>query len=107
MEGNWDKTGATEHSKNCHGRFNWLHPTTLHQESKYYPRKVAESLEIQCMKTGPGEVNGMNRDGGLKLTSQTWRGFFHDWRKQQPNLTRWKNHWQKSRNEDDANKRSN
>ena len=57
------------------------------------------------MKTGPGEVNGMNRDGGLRLTSQTWRGFFHDWRRQQPNLKRWRNHWEKSRNERDANQR--
>ena len=105
MEVRWNKTGATEHSKNCHGRFNWMHPTTLHQESKYYPRKIAESLEIQCMKTGPGKVNGMNRDGGLRLTSQTWRGFFHDWRRQQPKLKRWRNHWEKSRNEGDANQR--
>ena len=28
-----------------------------------------------------------------QLTSQTWRSFFNDWRKQQPNVKRWKNCW--------------
>ena len=82
MEGRWDKAGAKEHSKNCYGIFNWLHPTTLHQENRYYARKIAESLETECMKTDPGEVNDTNRDGGLPSTSQTWGDFLHDWRKQ-------------------------
>ena len=46
FDGNWQKSGVTEHSRTCHGRFNWLRPTTLQRESQYYPRKVAEALEI-------------------------------------------------------------
>ena len=29
MAGKWEASGATEHSKICHGQFNWLHPKTL------------------------------------------------------------------------------
>ena len=29
MTGKREALGATEHSKDCHGRFNWLHPKTL------------------------------------------------------------------------------
>ena len=27
--GKWVASGATEHSRDCHGQFNWLHPKTL------------------------------------------------------------------------------
>ena len=29
MAGKWETSGATEHSKECHGRFNWLHQKHL------------------------------------------------------------------------------
>ena len=93
FDGHWHKSGVTEHSKICHGRFNWLQPTTLQREDRYYPRKIAEALEIQCCRTGPNEVDGTNRDSGLRLTTQSWRSFFHDWRLSKPGLKRWKNHW--------------
>ena len=96
LEGNWNKTGVTEHTKECHGRFNWINPTTLQKEPRYFHRKISESLEIQCMKVGPNEVAGTNRDGGINLTSQCWRGFYHEWREKQPHLKRWKSYWEKS-----------
>ena len=99
--GRWEKTGVTEHSRDCHGQFNWLNPTTLQREPKYHHRKIAESLEIQCMKTGPTEVDGVNRDSGLRLSSQSWRGFFYEWRKKEPNLLRWKSHWNRGHDYDE------
>ena len=29
IKGNWSSSGATEHTKECHGHFDWLHPKTL------------------------------------------------------------------------------
>ena len=101
FEGNWQKSGVSEHSKTCHGRFNWMEPIMLQREDRFYPRKVAEALEIQCCKTGPNEVDGTNRDKGLRLSSQSWRSFFHDWRVAKPRLKRWNNHWEGDATEDD------
>ena len=41
---------ATEHSKNCHGRFNWLHPKTLAKLSHIQEREIRESLEINNLE---------------------------------------------------------
>ena len=46
IKGNWTSSGATEHAKECHGYFDWLHPKTLSMKNKYYDRKVRELLEI-------------------------------------------------------------
>ena len=29
IKGNWTSSGATEHTKECHGCFDWLHPKTM------------------------------------------------------------------------------
>ena len=50
MAGKWGALGATEHSKDCHGRFNWLHPKTLAKLSNINERKVKESLEINNLE---------------------------------------------------------
>ena len=34
MAGKWETYGATEHSKDFHVRFNWLHPKTLVQHTR-------------------------------------------------------------------------
>ena len=46
MKSNWFSSGATEHKKECYGHFDWLQPKTLSIKSRYYDRKVRESLEI-------------------------------------------------------------
>ena len=46
IKGNWTSSGATEHIKECHGCFDWLHPKTLSIKNRHYDRKVRESLEI-------------------------------------------------------------
>ena len=45
MAGKWQVPGATEHSKECHGRFNWLHPKALPKLSNINERKIRESLK--------------------------------------------------------------
>ena len=39
IAGKWEALGATGHSKDCHGRFNWLHPKTLAKLHNIYERK--------------------------------------------------------------------
>ena len=51
MAGKWEVSGATEHSKECHGRFNWLHPKTLGKLSNIHEHKIRESLEINNLET--------------------------------------------------------
>ena len=49
MTGKWEASGATEHSKDCHGRFNWLHPKTL--ANLPHDRKIRELLEVNNLET--------------------------------------------------------
>ena len=51
MAGKWEASGATEHSKECHGWFNWLHPKTLAKLSNIHERKIRESSEIYNLET--------------------------------------------------------
>ena len=51
IKGNWESFGATEHTKECHGQFNWIHPRTIVVMSNMYKRKVREALEINRLKT--------------------------------------------------------
>ena len=41
--GKWEASSATEHSKECHGRFNWLHPKILAKLLNIHDRKIRES----------------------------------------------------------------
>ena len=45
MTGKWEASGATEHSKDCHGRFNWLFPKRLAKLPNIHKRKIRESRE--------------------------------------------------------------
>ena len=51
MSGKWESSGATEHTKECHGQFNWLHPKTVSISLYVYERKIREALEINKLKT--------------------------------------------------------
>ena len=65
MDGKWGPLGATEHSKDYHGRFNWLHPKTLANLSNIHERKVRESLEINNLETKAEydkSIKVLNRD---------------------------------------------
>ena len=51
MAGKWEASGATEHSRDSHGRFNWVHPRALAKLSNIHKRKIRESLEINILET--------------------------------------------------------
>ena len=51
MSGKWESFGATEHTKECHGQFDWLHSKTVLISPYMYVRKIREALEINKLKT--------------------------------------------------------
>ena len=65
MTGKWEASGATKHSKDCHGWFNWMHPRTLAKLSNIHERKVRESLEINKLEAKAEynkSIKMLNRD---------------------------------------------
>ena len=62
IKGNWSSSGATEHIKECHGRFGWLHPKTLLIKNSYYDRKFRETLGIDVAVVRYRQNKGLNRD---------------------------------------------
>ena len=61
---NWSSSGATEHTKECHGHLDWLYPKTLCMKNRCYDRKVRESLEFDMMVVKYGQDKVPNRDNG-------------------------------------------
>ena len=76
MAGKGEASGATEHSKKCHGWFNWLHTKTLAKLSNIHKRKIRESLEINNLKTKVEYVKSikvLNRDQGNIVNTNSWK----------------------------------
>ena len=76
IKGNWESSGATEHTKGCHGQFNWIHPRTIAVMSNMYKRKVREALEINRLTTlneTDKTFKVLNRDNGDYVTTNSWK----------------------------------
>ena len=79
IKGNWESFGTTEHTKECHGLFKWIHPRTIAVMSNMYKRKVHEAREtniyfrlktfIETDKT----FKALNRDNGDYITTNSWK----------------------------------
>ena len=69
-------SGATEHTKKCHGCFDWLHPKTLSIKNRYYDRKVRESLGIDMAVVKYGQEILLNRDNGNFVRTNAWKPLF-------------------------------
>ena len=79
MSGKWESYGATEHTKECHGQFNWLHPKTVRISPYMYERKIREALEINKLKTineKDKTFTVLNRDNGEYVTTNSWKPLF-------------------------------
>ena len=79
MAGKWETSGATEHSKYCHGWFNWLHPKTLSKLSNINERKIRESLEINNLETNTEydkSIKVLHRSGGNIVNTNLWKPLF-------------------------------
>ena len=79
IKGNWESSGATEHTKECHGQFNWIYPRTITVMSNMYKRKVREALETKGLKT-LNETDKMfkvlNRGNSDYVTTNRWKPLF-------------------------------
>ena len=73
----WSSSGATKHTEECHGHFDWLHHKTLSIKNKYYDRKVRESLEID-MVVRYGQDNVLSRDNGNFVKTNEWEPLFRE-----------------------------
>ena len=79
MAGKWEASGATEHSKDCHGRLNWLHPKTLAKLSNIHEPKKRESLEIKNLKIMAEydkSIKVLNRGRGNIVNVNSWKPLF-------------------------------
>ena len=79
IKGNWESPGSAEHTKLCHGRFNWIHPWTIDVMANMYKRKVCEARETNRLKI-LNETNKtfkvLNRENGDYITTNSWKPLF-------------------------------
>ena len=76
LQGNWEKSAVSEHSKTCHGQFNWNHKSnTIKIEPNNFNRKCREALEMQFHKCTPSD-GGLNLDDGQYVTTKFWKPLF-------------------------------
>ena len=73
IKGNWSSSGASKHTKECHGHFDWLHPTTLSIKNSYSDRKGREPLEIDMVVVRYGHDKVLNRDNGSFVKTNAWK----------------------------------
>ena len=73
VKDNWTSSGATEHKKECHGHFDWLHPKTLSMKNRYYDRKLRESLEIDMAVVRYGQDKVFNRENENFVKKNAWK----------------------------------
>ena len=79
MSGKWESSGATKHTKEWHGQFNWLHRETVHISPYMYKRKIPEALKINRLKTineKDKTFTVLNRDNGDYITTNSWKPLF-------------------------------
>ena len=79
MTGKWEALGATEHFRDYHGRFNWLHPKTLAKLPNIHECQIREPLEINNLETNAEynkstKVSNTDRDNIVNTNS--WKPLF-------------------------------
>ena len=76
FKGDTENDALAAHSQACECKIDWEHTETIAIEPVWFRRKVREALEIRRLKTGPEESNGLNRDNGDYVTTNTWKTLF-------------------------------
>ena len=79
IKGNWESSSTTEHTKECHGQFNWIHPRTIAVMPNMYKRNVREALKINRLKTlneTDKTLKVLNMDNGDYVTTNSWKPIF-------------------------------
>ena len=79
MSGKWKSSWATEHTKECHGQFGWLHPKTVRISLYMYERKIREALELNKLRTineKDKTFTVLDRENGDSVTTNFWKPLF-------------------------------
>ena len=79
MKGKWEASGGTEHSKDCHGRFNRLLPKTIAKKWSTYTNVEQESLQVNNLETKAEydkTIKNLNRDRGNIVNTNSWKPLF-------------------------------
>ena len=61
-----------EHNATCDGQIQWEETKVLSREDHYFKRCIRESLEIRKQEVKPGSKNGLNKDNGKYLDTNSW-----------------------------------
>ena len=70
FKGHWEKSGITEHAKDCNQSFLWQDASTLNIETNYRRRKIREAIEIRKHRRSHQLVT--NRDNGTIMKTSQW-----------------------------------
>ena len=79
MCGKWESSRATEHTKECHGQFDWLHQKIVRILPYMYKRKIREALEINKLKKineKDKTFSVLNWDNGDYVKRNSWKLLF-------------------------------
>ena len=79
MNGKQESSGATEHTKDCHGQFDWLHWKTVCISLYMYKRKIHKALKISKLKTineKDKTFTVLNRNSGDYVMKNSWKPLF-------------------------------
>ena len=78
MKGNRKSSGATETTKECHGKFNWIYSRAIALMSNVHKRKVRKALQINRLKilneTVLNKIKVLNRQWWLRHHKQVETG---------------------------------
>ena len=65
-------SALAEHNATCDGQIQWEETKVLSREDQYFKRCIRESLEIRKQEVKPGSKNGLNKDNGKYLDTNSW-----------------------------------
>ena len=74
-----EASSATEHSKDSHGEFNWLHPKMLPKLHNIHECKIRESLEISNLEAKAEynkSIEVLDKDQGDVINTNSRMPFF-------------------------------
>ena len=77
MSGKWQSCGAREHTKECHGQFDWLYSKAVRISPYMY--EIYQTLETNNLKTINEKEKTfavLNRDNGDYVMTNSWKPLF-------------------------------
>ena len=79
MKEKWEALGATEHSKDCNGRLNLVHPKILAKLPNIQEHKIRKLLEKNNLETKieyKKTIKVLNRGRGTIVNTNSWKPLF-------------------------------